>query len=322
MTFTRRSVLKLVPAGLAALAGCRGRAEIVVFHAASLARVLRDVAERFERAHPGYVVRAEPSGSQVAARKVAELGLPADLVAVADVRVLDELLVPAHAEAWIGFATNELVLAHAEHSRFTDEITEESWADVLGRPDVRLARVAPDLAPIGYQTLLAWRLAEGRWAGTPRGLALTARLAARCGEGRVVSDETELAALLSARAIDYAFLYRSTAEDQRFKITALPPEVNLGRPSLAGAYAAASVEVQMKAGAQRTIVRGAPLLYGLAIPRRAPGREGAILLAAFLLGPEGRGALRRHGFRPESPAPSRAPERLPAPLRPLVGRAP
>jgi molybdate/tungstate transport system substrate-binding protein len=303
-----------------ALAGCRSRSEIVVFHAASLSRVLRDAAERFERAHPGYVVRTEPSGSQVAARKVAELGLPADLVAVADVRVLDELLVPTHAETWIGFATNELVLAHAEHSRFTEEITESSWPEVVTRPEVRLARVDPDLAPVGYQTLVAWRLADRLWAGTPRA-GLAARLAARCGPGHVVSDEAELAALLEARAIDYAFLYRSTAEDHRLKIVALPPEVSLGDARLAGTYRAAEVEVRMRSGAPRVRMQGAPLLYGLAIPRAAPNAKGAALFAAFLLEEEGRAALRRGGFRAEAPAPSRDPERLPPALRGLCRRA-
>jgi molybdate/tungstate transport system substrate-binding protein len=302
---------------LAGLAGCKGRSEVVVFHAASLSRAFRDAAERFERASPGHRVRAEPSGSQVAARKVAELGLRADVVAVADVRVLDQLLVPGHAGAWVGFATTELVLAHAEHSRFTDVITEESWPELLVRPEVRLARVAPDLAPVGYQTLITWQLAERRWAGRPGGAGLAAALSERSAR-QVVSDESELASLLAARAVDYAFLYRSTAEDHRFKITALPPEVSLGDPRLASAYAAAAVDVDMRRGAPPARIQGAPLLYGLAIPREAPNPAGAALFAAFLLGEEGCAALGRAGFRALSPAMSGAPELLPAALRPLV----
>lgn len=298
------------------LAGCKARGEIVVFHAASLSRVLADVKERFERAHPGWVLRAEPSGSQVAARKVSELGLRADLVLVADLRVLDRLLAPGHADWSLAFATNEIVLAHAQHSRFTEEVSERSWPEVLGRPDVRLGRVDPDLAPIGYQTLLAWRLAELGAGGAAPDLA--ARLAARCADGHVVSDETELVALLEARAVDYAFLYRSTAEDHRLKITALPPEASLGDPRLAAAYARAEVEVRMRTGAPRERVRGAPLLFGLSIPRGAPSPEGALLLAAFLLGEEGRAALARAGFRPVVPPASATPGRIPPALGPVA----
>jgi molybdate/tungstate transport system substrate-binding protein len=300
------------------LGGCKGRSEIVVFHAASMSRLFADVAERFERIHPEYVIRAEPSGSQVAARKVAELGLRADLVAVADVRVLDRLLVPGQADWTLAFATNEIVLAHAQHSRFTEEVTDRSWPEVLTRPAVRLGRVDPDLAPIGYQTLLAWRLAERRFGPSRGGEDLAARLSARCAPDQVVSDEAELVALLEARAVDYAFLYRSTAEDHRLKITELPPEASLGHPRLAPAYAEAEVEVRLKSGAPRERVRGAPVLFGLSIPRGAPNPRGALLLAAFLLGGEGRAALVRAGLRPLVPAASATPERIPPALRSLA----
>ena len=318
--FMARALALLAAATL--LAGCRSRTEVVVFHAASLSRLFVDVGERFERAHPGYRLRAEPSGSQIVARKVAELGLPADLVAVADIRVLDELLVPGHADWTVGFATNEMVLAHAAHSRHTEEVTGRNWPEVLARSRVRLGRVDPDLAPIGYQTLLAWRLSEKLERLAPQNAGLSARLAARCAPEHVVSDEAELAALLEGRAIDYAFLYRSTAEDHRLKLTELPAEVNLGRTELAAAYAGAEVEVRMRSGAPRVRIRGSPLVYGFAIPRRAPNPEGATLLAAFLLGEEGSAALRRAGFRPMVPGACGAPERLPPALRQLAGGAP
>jgi molybdate/tungstate transport system substrate-binding protein len=313
-----------LPRSLALLAAlllpaCKGRSEIVVFHAASLSRLLADAGERFERSHPKYVVRSEPSGSQVAARKVAELGLQADLVLSADIRVLDEILLPGHADWTLGFATNEIVLAHAQHSRHTEEVTAESWPDVLTRAPVRLGCVRPDLAPIGYQTLLAWKLAGGPGAGARQGPELSARLAARCAPEHVVSDESELVALLEARAIDYAFLYRSTAEDHRLKLTALPATVNLGRPELASTYAGAAVEVEMRLGAPATSIRGAPLLYGLAIPRSARNAEGATLFAAFLLGEEGRAALGRAGFRAVVPAACAARGRLPPALRRFAG---
>lgn len=314
--------LALVLAAAAALLpacvpGCKEKREVVVFHASSLSRLFADVGERFERRHPGHVLRAEPSGSQIAARKVSELGLRADLVAVADIRVLGQILIPGHADWALGFATNEIVLAHGQHSRFTEEVTGATWAEVLLRPEVRLGRVDPDLAPIGYQTLVAWQLAAPATAPD-----LAARLAARCPPERVVSDEAELVALLEGRAVDYAFLYRSTAEDHRLKLTELPASANLSRPELAATYAAAAVEVQMRSGAPKARIQGAPLLYGLAQPRSAPNPEGAQLLAAFLLGEEGRAALRRAGFRPAVPAIADPPGGLPERLRPLAGRAP
>ena len=295
--------------------GCDRRGEIVVFHATSLRRVFSDAAEELAREAPRWRVRLEPSGSQVAARKITELGARADVIAVADARVVDRMLVPRHAGFTLDFATNEIVLAHKDHSRFTDEISTATLAAVLSRDGVRLGCVDPDLAPIGYHTLLAWRLCEAP-LGAP---GLAARLRARCAREHVMPDETELLALLEARAVDYVFLYRSTAEDHHLKITALPDACSLGRPDLAAAYSAAEVEVRMAQGSPRTRIHGAPIVYGLTIPDSAPNPAGAKRFVALLLGETGRRLLTRAGFRPLRPAVARGPRPLPAELQALLG---
>jgi ABC-type molybdate transport system substrate-binding protein len=108
--------------------------------------------------------------------------------------------------------------------------------------------------------------------------------------------------LLEARAIDYAFLLRSTAEDHHLKITALPPEQNLSQPALAEHYASVSVEVRMKQGEGRARIAGGPITCGLTIPASAPHAAEARRFAAMLLGESGRRLLERHGFRPAKPA--------------------
>jgi ABC-type molybdate transport system substrate-binding protein len=138
--------------------------ELSIFFAASLDQVLAEMKTAFEQTHPGVQVRAEASGSQVAARKVSEYGRKADLVLTADWRVIDELLRPAHATWNIGFASNEIVLAYSESSRHAAEINGDNWPGMLLRNDVRVARVNEDLVPIGYQTLLVWKLAERHYA--------------------------------------------------------------------------------------------------------------------------------------------------------------
>ena len=87
-----------------------------MFYASSLSAVLGDAAEAFQKENPGYRLRLEPSGSQVAARKVAELGMRADIVAVADAGLIPKMMIPAHATWSAIFATNEIVLAHKDHS--------------------------------------------------------------------------------------------------------------------------------------------------------------------------------------------------------------
>jgi molybdate/tungstate transport system substrate-binding protein len=295
----------LVHCGLLCLVvftGCRKPpAEVVVFHASSLTAVLGDAAEKFQRENPRVRVRLEPSGSQVAARKVVELGMRADIVAVADAGIIGKMMIPRHANWNVIFATNEIVLAHKDHSRFTDEISTQNWPNVLARPGVRLGRADPDTAPLGYHTLLAWQLAEKSGTYGDAGADLAARLAGQCAKEHVTHDEAELLTLLEARAIDYAFVFRSTAEDHHLKITALPADQNLSQPELAAHYASVSVEVRMKQGEGKARIIGGPVTYGITIPADAPQAAQARRFVATLLGEGGRRLLERRGFHPARP---------------------
>ena len=304
---------------VALAASCRSRgAEVAVFHATSLTQPLGDVADLFQRENPGVRVRLEPSGSQVAARKVTELGMKADVVAVADAGIISRMLVPGHASYNVTFATNEIVIAHKDHSRFTDEISTANWPEVLLRPGVLIGRTDADTAPNGYHTLMVWQLAERSGAYGVNAKDLFGKLAARCAKEHVVHDEAELLAKLESRSIDYAFLYRSTAEDHHLKITALPPDQNLSRLDLADRYAAAEVEVRMKQGNGKVRLKGAPVTYGLTIPSASPHATEAARFVAFLLGEKGRRILSRRGFAALSPARCDPCAGIPEDLLPLV----
>ena len=298
---------------------CKSRTtEVVVFHASSLSAVLGDAAEAFQKANPSLHVRLEPSGSQVAVRKVTELGMRADLVAVADAALIDKMMIPSHATWNAVFAINEIVIAHKDHSKWTDQISAQNWPEVLVRADVRLGRADPDTAPIGYQTLMVWQLAESSGAYGPAAAQLSAKLMAQCSKNHVVHDESELLALLESRAIDYAFLFRSTAEDHHLKILALPPEINLSSQDQAARYKSAQVEIRMKQGQGSTRIAGAPVTYGFTIPSRAPHPDVAASFAAFLLDDSGRRLFQRRGFHPVFPAQCASCAGLPAQLQSFV----
>ena len=306
---------------LAALAacGCKSRGvEISVFYASSLSAVLGDAVESFRKVNPHVRIRLEPSGSQVAARKVTELGMRADLVLVADATLIDKIMIPAHATWNAVFATNEIVIAHKDHSRWTDQIKGENWPEILTRPGVRLGRADPDTAPIGYNTLIVWKLAETSGLYGSAATGLEAKLRGQCSADHVVHDEAELLSLLESRAIDYAFLFRSTAEDHHLKVLALPPELNLSRQDMAARYSVATVEVRMKQAQGLARLQGAPVTYGLTIPNSAPHKVEAEKFAAFLLGEQGQRLLIQRGFRPVTPVQCNPCAGLPSELHNVV----
>ena len=310
--------LRLVGVFFVGLMSCKQPVEIVVFHAASLRRAFADVAAEYERANPKMRVRLEPSGSQVAIRKVTESNMRADVVAVADAELIEKMMIPQHASWSLEFATNEIVVAHLKHSRFTEAITAQNWPEIVLRADVKLGRVDPDTAPLGYHTVFAWQLAERSGLYGASGEGLAQKLIAAVPAAQMAADETELLGRLEARAIDYAFLYQSTAEDHRLKIVALPPEVNLGYPKLAVSYRAAAFEVRMKQGSGKSLLRAHPITYGLTIPDGAPHPGEAERFVAFLLGPRGQVLQRAAGFAPLGPALTRSPSQLGPILKSLV----
>ncbi|HEY3446245.1 MAG TPA: extracellular solute-binding protein [Myxococcales bacterium] len=301
-------------AALLAFSACSKPREVVVFHAASLRRVMADAAAAFQKAEPGVRIRLEPSGSQVALRKVTEQGLAADVVATADGALLEAALLPAHASWAMEFASGEIVLAHLQHSRFTDEVGERNWPEILSRPGVRLGRVDPDLAPLGYHTLFCWELAEryGGFGAAADGLA--ARLAAAARAERLAADETELLGMLESRAVDYAFLYRSTAEDHHLKVVRLSRELSLADPSLASTYGGIAVEVRAASGPDRRLLAGRPITYGITVPSRARNPADAERFVAFLAGPQGQALQRAAGFTPLVPPRCKQAGALPAAL--------
>lgn len=291
-----------VAACVLALLSCRpaADAEVVVFLDQGLSPLFGDLVEAARREAPGMRVRLEPSEGSLAVRKVTEMGLKADLVATCSSAALAGL-VEAGKAAWaLTFATDEVVLAHKDHSRFTDEVSTANWAEVLGRPGVALGCADPSTSAVAADAAFAWQL-----AGRPN-------LRQRCASELLVPGEAELVGLLESRAADYVFLHRSTAESHHLKVTALAPEWNLSRLELADAYGAASLGER----------RGRPIACGLTVLEGAANPASARRVLAALLSEAGRKAVLRAGLRPVEPPVSAQPEALPEPARSLVPRRP
>ncbi|MBN1962002.1 MAG: substrate-binding domain-containing protein [Deltaproteobacteria bacterium] len=296
------------------LISCHEKKELILFVAPSLASVIAEMEPSFNQVEPDIHIRSDISGSQVAARKLTELNMRADILALADIEVIEKMLIPNHAKWSIRFATNSVVLAHFSHSRYTEEITPENWPDILSRPDVKIGLANPDTAPIGYRSIMVWLLAAKYY----QRLELAQTLRKKVAPEHLVSDEAELWALLPSKAIDYAFLYRSTAEKHRLKITRLPDQINLSKPELAKTYAKANVPVLMKTDNNKVVMQGMPLYFGMTIPIDAPHPEIAVLLAKQILSKSGQAALVRAGFTPLVPATAAHRELLPSALIPLT----
>lgn len=263
-----------------------GRDTVVVYVAASLAQPMRTVADSFARREHATVL-LESGGSLEHARKVTELGRVPDVLALADHEVFPQLLMPRHVDSYMQFARNRMVIAYTPRSRFAAEVTEANWRAVLQRPGVEVGRPDPDRAPAGYRTLLLLRLAESHY----REPGLAERLLARAPPRNMRGNAAELAGLLQLGELDYIFEYESLARSHRFRFVTLPRQLDLGDPALAEQYATVSVRVAGRTPSDSTTFVGAPILYGVAVPRAAPHPAAAAKFVDYLLG-DGKAILR------------------------------
>ncbi|UCG50757.1 MAG: tungstate ABC transporter substrate-binding protein WtpA [Candidatus Latescibacterota bacterium] len=287
--------------------------ELVIFHAGSLSVPFREISRKFNELYPNVTVKAEAAGSRDTARKVCDLGRPCDVLGSADYEVIDNLLIPDHAEYSIRFATNEMIIAFTKRSKQRDSITAKNWPEVLLSDDVWFGRSDPNRDPCGYRTVMVFQLAE-RYFSQP---GLAKKLEEKGGRKFIRPKETDLLALLESGELDYIFIYRSVAIQHRLEYIVLPDEVNLKSSDLGELYATAKLSLTGKKPGEYIERTGAPMVYGVTIPRISENRELAEEWIKLLLSPEGQEIMERNGQPPIVPASTAHFDGIPETLRPL-----
>ncbi len=294
------------------------RQTLIIFHAGSLSIPFSRIAAAFEKENPGVKVEREAAGSRTCARKISDLGRPCDIMASADYSVINQLLIPSFASWNIRFASNEMVVAYVPESAYADEINAGNWYEIMQRKDVSIGRSDPNSDPCGYRSVMTCRLAELYYK--KKGLA--ERLLKK-DLRNIRPKETDLLALLEAGEIDYLFIYRSVARQHGLSFVILPDEINLKNPQYASFYSRVSVKISGKKPGSWMVKKGAPMVYGITIPKNAPNPKLALTFVSFVLDPEkGMKIMEECGQHSVVPAESLTYENIPAPLRKYAKPAP
>jgi len=291
--------------------------KLVILHAGSLTVPVDELTTAFQAKHPGVTFETEAGGSNATARKISELGRETDLMMSADYTVIDKLLIPDFADWNVRFARNTMVVAYTDQSQYADEITADNWYEIFTREGVIYGHSDPDADPCGYRTLLVWQLAETYYGVD--GLYNT--LQDYCPPENVRPKSVELIALLESGDMDYAWEYRSVAVQHGLEFVELPDEINLSMVEHADFYSQASVEIAGSEPGTTMTMTGAPIVYGVTIPKNAPSPELALEFAKFLLGPEGQAIMEAQGQPPIVPETTGDMDAVPAELKALVTEA-
>ena len=268
-----------------------------IIHAGSLTVPVKEIAEAFRQENPDVRILTEAWGSKAGARRISDLGQPCDVFISADYKVIDRFLIPEHASWNIPFAGNEMAIVYHDKSRYSKEINQENWFDILLRDGVIHGRSDPNSDPCGVRAILTSKLAE-RFYGVP---GLAESILSR-HQNFIRPKETDLLALLEKSALDYIFLYRSVAEQHGLKYVILPDEINLKNPDLNAWYGEVDVEVIGTKPGETYKEIGEAMVYGITIPEKAENDILALEFVMYFLSEEkGLKILKRNGQSPLVP---------------------
>lgn len=288
--------------------------KIVIFHAGSLGYPFKHLIEHYTLENPDVEIISEAAGSLASARKITELNRKADIIALADYHLIDQLLIPQYTSYNIHFANNSIGLAYTKASKYQDIIHADNWLSILEKPDVKIGASDPDADPCGYRTRMILKLTEKKF-NTQQ---LTERLfTAQKYHQR--PKETDLIALLESRTIDYLFLYESVAIQHGLNFMALPDSLNLSKSALNDWYAMAEVSVRGSSEGSRITLKGEAITYGISVLNDAPSPEAAYAFLQWMLHPEkGIKIMQQHGFSAIYPPKVTFTNNLPEQLKTII----
>jgi len=320
---TKATILTAVLTGIMAMffvmsAQAAPKGKLTILHAGSLTVPFAKIEKAFEAEYPDVDVQRESGGSTKMARLISEVGKPADIMASADYKVIDNNLIPGFAVWNIRFATNQLVLCYTDQSRYANEITDKNWYGILQKKEVAWGHSDPNLDPCGYRSIMVLQLAEKFYNID----GLYQKLIDNRPKKNIRPKSVELVNLLKTGNMDYAWEYMSVAIQHNLKFIKLNDHINLGNYKYDDFYKQAQVKVTGKKPNTWITKTGKSCTYGITMIKDAPNPEAATAFLSFLLSPDhGLKILKEMGQPPFIPCrlPSREmADKLPAQIKPLV----
>ncbi|NOR47563.1 MAG: tungstate ABC transporter substrate-binding protein WtpA [Methanosarcinaceae archaeon] len=288
--------------------------KLKVICAGSLIESFHELEKEFENKHPGVDVQVEGHGSIQVIRYVTDLHKDVDVVAVADYSLIPDMMYPEYADWYIAFATNEMVIAYSNQSKYADEITSDNWHEILKRPGVTFGFSNPMLDSCGYRAFMVTQLAEFYYdnqtifddviacnfdpaikvsMNNDTCIVFIPEIFEHKTEKIVIrGGSVQLLAFLDYGEIDYAFQYKSMAQQHGLQYVDLPCEIDLSSTEYEDIYKKVIIQLGFQRftsiGTERS---GKPIFYAMTIPNSTQHPELAVEFVEFILSEDGQGIL-------------------------------
>ena len=331
-------------------AGCSNvKTPLPVIAAGSFMLPMEDLKAQFEKLHPDIDVQIEGHGSIQVIRQVTELDKEADVLIVADHSLIPMMMYNTtiagsdepYADWCLSFATNSLGLAYTNTSKYSSEINQSNWYQILTRPDVTVGIADARLDSCGYRAFMTCQLAESYYDNASifellfndsftwpvmvsledgiQTIHVPEILEPKGNKLALRGDSVWLLFLLDSAEIDYAFEYRSVAEQHGYNFLELPPEIDLSSENYSESYGSVRVKMDFQRfGSVQPEFTGEPIIYGITIPNNAPHPDIAAEFVSFVLSAQGQDILSNDDQPAIVPAQTDNPAELPDKIKQLL----
>lgn len=329
----KASTVKSSPAGTTSAAN----ATLSILGAGTLNSAFPQLARALVNETPGIQAPTATQtyeGSLDVTTAVTSLHTPADVVAVADFRLIPQLLQPSYANHEIVFGSTPEVLCYNPSVAAFDGINATNWADELVN-----AVASPGAAPFGvwnastdpngYNEIFSLQLQGLRYHADPnyyfahfyQGPSGTP--AAPIPSVAHLEKESQAALLLAQGTVSAVITYRAYAVVNHLHFVAFDPVVGLAANDSAALaeYAPLSTYITTSGGTAKVVP--APVLFAVTVPLDAPNPALGAAFIHLLLSPQGSAILSEGGaFTPIYPGWADHPSNVPSILAPDVTSLP
>jgi molybdate/tungstate transport system substrate-binding protein len=205
---------------------------------------------------------------------------------------------PSLAKWYIGFASDEMVIAYNPKSPFAPDFQKAKtglipWYNVLAKPGIKFLRTDPFLDPKGCYTVIATKLADILY----HNFSLSSSIFNGERNKDQLRPEEILLTLLEQGEADAIPAYKHEAIERGFPFISLPPQINLGNPAFTNYYKQASCTTQQDG----SLTFGKPIVFDITIPNTVQNNAGAIQFVKFILSKQESIILENDGFKTIAP---------------------
>ncbi|HXQ93857.1 MAG TPA: extracellular solute-binding protein [Thermoplasmata archaeon] len=266
---------------------------------------------------------------------ISSLGALADVAAVADFRLIPQLLEPKYAGYEVVFGATPEVLVYNPSIAAFDGINSTNWAEKLvadvttgGNPRMAVWNASTD--PNGYNEIFSLEL-QGLLYNGSAGMFYNALYSGAAGTPAVpnpattiLEHESQAATLLHTGTVSAFITYRSYAVVNHLAYVAFDPIVGLAanNSTALSDYAKLTTTIVASSGGFSTVVP-APVLFAITVPSNAPNPSLGAAFVHLLLSPQGAAIISAGGaFVPIFPGWADDPGVVPPVLAPDVTAPP